>query len=877
MSAFDNETKVASIDSTPCVSDPNHSHNVNNSQNELIGDQELPNSINNNTNKGSDEVCRIVPVFQISNPTSGADGQQSILLPLLIYLFVGIVLPFVVLAAGHTADADMWISDTALIIWTSYLHAAIAAYTFPTIRQRTILIIGASAVSMLVYMFFAVFAEDPSFPSLPQLHDLDDTGECLLFDPNNDWENVECREANYFYRMNQVTEKDLIANSSVVAPDISPAEARAFFAARSLYHEMSLVGTLLFISIPPNLTDTRVTTYLDNCTAALRKFLCLSLLEPCSGDCKPSFLPCRSVCTDVLKECPGFENIHHLFPPGSPIHDIALAPSAEVAPLYRMLDRSAATSASICTTYSAHPEVALLLANDSVKEPQCINDFGYEPEAEGMCNMKTRLRLKSENDHKMEEYQASLDEYNHDVAMLENARRSLPFVLMLVQIGLTGAIAVSTTAKVVAVQQKQSSSKEAVQEESPDEFDDNDARTKRRLSYTFSDEDSGHASNGQKGDRASLLPIGLRLQLEESDKFWRRWWDVAPKLTHLALPLQITVVVLLFLMARHTARSSTSYWYIAVIENVLSIVLLGYIVETAVCFVRLEDECNPALMEQDRGTEALYALVKPTQRRVTIFYQVSVYGRYFAMKVFVQEAFEIGIQFMYFFTSVSTTHSTTVIIQASVLFVNLVVTPYLMTTQRSSVVLFDAVLEAIYLIINISNALTRDHFGAASTFAMVVEMTSMCTSSWGCVTSLYVLSQYYFHYTYTGMVVMTTAATSGIGATNTMKTSKIVVRSVDDTDTGDAPDTSLAASESESTMIGPSVAMTSILEPKSSFRMQAVEREKRRAKEAKSNALIPVSPQVRALICTISVLIACGFFVTTMVRLGLQYDKCESD
>eukprot|EP00760_Papus_ankaliazontas_P016187 PhM_4_TR16767/c1_g1_i3/m.75017 len=530
MSAFDNETKVASIDSTPCVSDPNHSHNVNNSQNELIGDQELPNSINNNTNKGSDEVCRIVPVFQISNPTSGADGQQSILLPLLIYLFVGIVLPFVVLAAGHTADADMWISDTALIIWTSYLHAAIAAYTFPTIRQRTILIIGASAVSMLVYMFFAVFAEDPSFPSLPQLHDLDDTGECLLFDPNNDWENVECREANYFYRMNQVTEKDLIANSSVVAPDISPAEARAFVGARGFYHEMSLVGTLLFISIPPNLTDTRVTTYLDNCTAALRKFMCLSLLEPCSGDCKPSFLPCRSVCTDVLKECPGFEKLFKLAGPDSPMREVALAPSADVEPLYRMLDRSAVTMASLCSSSLNNAEVALLLANDSVKEPQCINDFGYEPEAEGMCNMKTRLRLKSENDHKMEEYQASLDEYNHDVAMLENARRSLPFVLMLVQIGLTGAIAVSTTAKVVAVQQKRKE-RESERHHSEEDVDDESETTATRRQRSFQ-------------DKRDVLPIGLRLQLEESDKFWRRWWDVAPKLTHLALPLQITVVVL---------------------------------------------------------------------------------------------------------------------------------------------------------------------------------------------------------------------------------------------------------------------------------------------------------------------------------------------
>eukprot|EP00760_Papus_ankaliazontas_P022856 PhM_4_TR19049/c0_g1_i4/m.12635 len=189
----------------------------------------------------------------------------------------------------------------------------------------------------------------------------------------------------------------------------------------------------------------------------------------------------------------------------------------------------------------------------------------------------------------------------------------------------------------------------------------------------------------------------LREQIAEAGVFWLRWHNVVPRLTHLALPLQVTVIVVLLLMARHIEQD-TEYWYVAVLNNVMSLALLSRTIHTVVCYVGLEDDCHPDADDKE-------ALNK--QQRKSILYEISVYGRYFAMKVCLQEALEIAIQFTYFFVAIRTTDAVTVVIQATVLFVNAMVTPYLMMTHRSSVVLFDAVVEAVYLTINVINALNR--------------------------------------------------------------------------------------------------------------------------------------------------------------------------
>eukprot|EP00760_Papus_ankaliazontas_P005643 PhM_4_TR1268/c1_g2_i1/m.31630 len=189
-----------------------------------------------------------------------------------------------------------------------------------------------------------------------------------------------------------------------------------------------------------------------------------------------------------------------------------------------------------------------------------------------------------------------------------------------------------------------------------------------------------------------------------------------------------------------------------------------------------------------------------------------------------------------------------------------------MMTHRSSVVLFDAVVEAVYLTINVINALNRDKdTQSMDLIATLIEMASLCLSSWGCVSSLSVLSQYYFHYTYTGIVVTN-------AATNTM-----VVQSVDATELEDAP----PMMEEDATPQWTSVSIFTSDNDRndnSTSDIKPPEKRKRKSKVDDSiyrRAILPVTRTTRIVVTTLCAVLAIAFYVSTITRIGIQDQRCR--
>eukprot|EP00760_Papus_ankaliazontas_P014087 PhM_4_TR15954/c2_g1_i1/m.102849 len=740
-------------------------------------------------------------------------GITSRTVPVSLYLVFGLLGPMLFLYFMHSGEKEVPLSDAAALGWALFTQLTVCGLTFPELQRKRLWLMGAMLALCVCYVVFVEVTEDPSMPPEPVLNDLTKTLGCALYDPDNTFPNVGCKELEYYYKLEPILDADLLVNSSnLVGPTIYSRNAiHAAVAGRMLHHFFELMGSVMFVTFPANesLRDRD-----QPCRDAMRRYACGATFQPCTGDCEQQLRPCQSMCESVLKECPGIEKLYDLIAPGTEIRGVVFAAEDEIAPLTRFFDRLFLSLKMRCPVHRPNTTI------DITTPPMCVDSSTFKPDDEGTCNFNTRSVLKRDNDARTAIYETELRARDDDVQQMFDVRRALPFVMFVLY-----GIALLIIAKFL-------------------------------------------------GD--------IRSQLAESADFWVRWWEVTPKLTHLATPLQLSVIVLLLLMAAYVERN-TSYWYVSVVENLVSVALLNFTIETVICYVRLEDECNPE------------SALKRPQRHIPILYEVSVYGKYFAVKVCAQEAFEVAIQFTYFFVAIDTTDEATIIVQATVLFVNLVVTPYLMTTYRSSVVLFDAVVEAIYFIINVVNALTRDEqtqsIGLAS---VLIEMTSLCFSSWGCVSSLYVLSQYYFHYKYTGMVMMAVSDTTAAGEEGGGK--RIIVRGVDETETGDAPDSTrqemmempewvaigagngpTTDGRDQETVADDDTGSTSrCASPPglsaANVRLQAV---MQHTKSATNSALIPVSRNTRIAVCFVCVCLAVVFYVSTMARLGLQDNQCR--
>eukprot|EP00760_Papus_ankaliazontas_P005879 PhM_4_TR1279/c1_g1_i1/m.84654 len=649
-----------------------------------------------------------------SNKSTNFSSLFSLRVPVIVYVLFGLAFPLVILSTASTAERDKVMSDTTVLLWCLFIHLSVALHTTcaplrrqeetkQTPYQRIIVLLATTVCLVILYVLFVILAEEPDMPQLPILHDLtSNTGVCQPFNLHDTWEDISCRNISYYYELEPQLVLDFRENGTkfVGRAGLSVEELRGVAGARVINRMMRLIVPILTLSIPRakpgSITDTHVETYVSGCQLALETFTCSFFFRPCTGSCSGSYLPCRSMCRSVLESCPGIESLYELIAPGANLRSIVYAAESEFGTLYRALDR-AFISLSECDQYQAE-------ANNN--RSQCSDGLSFvATQEEGMCNPTTRAALERENTQQMTQYTTRIEDRNNEIERLQDARRGMPFglfVLFVLCVWLSHA----------------------------------DWRLCCCCGCNCCPQSSSH--------------ISFKDRLIESNQFWKRWYEITPKLTHLATPMQISVAVLLLLMARHIEVTFSQFWYVALLENMLSLVLLAYTIETIVCYVRLEDDCNPS-----HSVAAAQTTTSGTRRRrTTIMHEVSVYGRFFAPKVIAQEIAEVVVQFTYFFVTINTTDMVTIIIQSSVLFANIVVTPYLMMTRRVSVVLFDAMIEGIYLTINILNVLTRDEdTQSLSALSVMIEMASLCFSSWGCVSSLFVLSQYYFHYTYTGMVV----------------------------------------------------------------------------------------------------------------------------
>eukprot|EP00760_Papus_ankaliazontas_P039894 PhM_4_TR9799/c6_g1_i1/m.24046 len=754
-------------------------------------------------------------------PSSSSSSSSTVwLFPLAVFLLFSIAVPLILLGTAQTTRRDAVISDLTVMAWCFLLYTSVAHKTFPqSLRGRTPIIVTilSMLVALAVYLTFVSVTDDPSDPAAPHLHNLNNTGMCEPFNPNKQWSNIACESIDYLYQLEPALQNDFTENGTQFSiwSGIPERRIQGIATAMTLGHVMSLVVPILSLTIPraDNITDTNVDTYVHGCTLALETYTCARMFRPCLGSCNGSRPPCASSCQSVLAACPGVESGYDLIAPGSDLRPTLYADKPEFYPLHRALDRMLLSLKHRCGDVD-DPNV--LLAG---VPPSCTVNLSYTPTDEGMCNPNTRASLERDNAVLIQEHENEVNRRLDRIQRLEDVRRGLPFALFFCVIGVNLCLALCCS------------------------------------------------------------KVTLKEQLRSANEFWYRWWDITPKLTHLATPIQLSVSVGILLMARHV-ETTTDHWYVATIETIVSVVLLRYTVETVLCYVRLEDECSTAI-----GGGGDESGVSQTHRRTTILYEVSVYGRYFARKVCAQEALEVVIQFTYFFVAISTTDEVTVIVQATVLFVNLVVTPYLMMTRRSSVVLFDAVFEGLYLTINISNAVTRDeNTQSLSLISILIETTSLCLSSWGCVTSLYILSQYYFHYTYTGMVVMKHSASPKNGR-------RIVVRSVDENEMEDAPSAIPNLTMPQWSFLGaeeppaePSHQHPTVLIPPDgpSKKVEgelSITHQNVKLQDAKSTvnqrALIPVGRTTRRIVCAVTTSVAVVFFVSTMVRVGLQEQRCR--
>eukprot|EP00760_Papus_ankaliazontas_P037079 PhM_4_TR8423/c0_g1_i2/m.55393 len=747
-------------------------------------------------------------------------SQYSI--PLLIYVVFGIALPCAFIGGVHSGSRDIALSDATVLAWALLLHVSIASVTFHEVHlspARTIALYVLIAALSGAYIALVKGTTDPAMPPQAVLNDLSNTMGCALLDPGNIYTDVACDQVDYFYRLEPKLKADLVVNGSDITgpPNFTQEMNYAFIAGRFLYHLLDLTRALLMITIPHDLEDRNVETYLPGCQAALRRYSCAAMYMPCTGSCEELWAPCQSSCQDVLESCPGIDTLYDTISPGTDLRSVVYPGEKEIAPVFRALDRLFLTLKMKCPLgeTTSTMEISAL--------PSCINTLSFMPEEEGMCNVRTRAALESVNEQRMSEYSSLLTDRDNEIQHMYNLRRIAPFVLFIIE-----ALTVLLFARVLGF----------------------------------------HT---------------MKEQLNAASDFWQRWWEVTPMLTQLAVPLQLTINVLLLLMARYIENtdSTSDQWYAVILENLVSLMLLNFTIETVLCYVRLEDECNPE-------TVMTGAARKKPRRSFAILYEMSVYGKYFAVKVLVQELSEIVIQFTYFFVAISTTDEATIVVQATVLFVNLAVTPYLMTTRRSSVVLFDAVIEAVYFIINVFNALTRDEATQSmDIFSSLMEMMSLCFSSWGCVSSLYVLSQYHFHYKYTGMFMMAVTTTSSNGG---LPDTHIVVRSVDENETGDEPNTGGqvemmdmpswvdVAPTQPPHLQGPHTPLGA--SSPSNAKLQSVIEQTRMggmvdAKGVITNALVPMSRTARIVVCSLCVAVALVFYISTMVRLGMQERACR--
>eukprot|EP00760_Papus_ankaliazontas_P039860 PhM_4_TR9792/c0_g1_i1/m.53192 len=787
--------------------------------------------------------------------------QQHI--SLIIHISVGFIIPIILLASALTANADTFLSDVTVMCWAFLIHASITSITFHRkedeneenkenrrlrrIRHGVPFVLA--SICTLVFVLVVLLAEDPAIPNSPALVDLADTGKCDLYDPVSDWSDISCRKVEYFQVLHPSVEADMLANGSKISGPASftPMQVRTLSIGRAVEHLISLIPQILFITIPETMEDTSVETYQVKCSQMMEKYACAAMFRPCSGTCRTAALPCQSTCQAVLDACPGIYKMYDKNAPGTDLRSVVFAAEDELGPLYRAVDRIFYSLKHRCKVGdSSVVELGLNLTTPDVDDT-CINNLDYIPSDLGKCNPTTRAELQQENRKRLTLYQAELDDRDDTIAHLTSIRRALPFGFFTVFALLLHALTI------------------------------------KRLS----------------GARKE--------QLEDANEFWRRWWAVTPRVALFAIPVQVTVLVLLLLMARYV-EDTTDYWPVAAIENLISLVLLSYTFETAVCFVRLDDESDLTNTRQLRR-----------RRRKTILYEVSVYGRYFAFKVCAQELLEVAVQFTYFFAAIHTNDQATIVVQATVLFINMMFTPYLMMTHRSSVVLFDAIVEAIYLIINIISALTRNEdTQSMSVFSTLVEMVSLCFSSWGCVTSLYILSQYYFHYTRTGFVVESTdeAMTTATGEM------RIIVRGVggDQDNVGDTQNTANVVPivdmgmaepntrERERREHGPWFAVTSPSSPtpflppredgdetttpdddddeseqerekeKEPPQPQAQKEQKEAVDDRQTmykRALVPVSRNTRYAVTTIFVALSLTFYVSTLTRVGMQSQSCR--
>eukprot|EP00760_Papus_ankaliazontas_P022855 PhM_4_TR19049/c0_g1_i3/m.12634 len=521
--------------------------------------------------------------------------HSPFIIALAVYLGVGVALPFVIIAAGQTASSDTYISDATVLSWALLLHAFLSWITFPRIhKQRQIIIVVCGAiVGVSAFILFDKVAKGPSLPQTPELIDLDATGRCGLFDPTGSWTNVGCRSVDYYYELQASLEADIVVNGSNV---LGPA---SFTPSEVLALSVGRSVHHLKALVPAILFVTMPTTevvekHLDACRAALETFVCTVSFQPCAGSCDTSYLTCPSACTDVLTACPGIERLYDQIAPGTELRSVVYSAEAELGPFVRNLDRIFISLRHKCSGNVSGGALLSNLRKDNTSDV-CSASTEFVPKDSGKCNHDTRSSLKRENDLRMLLFSSELNDYDNHLKQLDDTRRALPYAIIAVFMFFVVIVA------------------------------------------------------GVTAD--------LREQIAEAGVFWLRWHNVVPRLTHLALPLQVTVIVVLLLMARHIEQD-TEYWYVAVLNNVMSLALLSRTIHTVVCYVGLEDDCHPDADDKE-------ALNK--QQRKSILYEISVYGRYFAMKVCLQEALEIAIQFTYFFVAIRTTDAVTVVIQGGTL------------------------------------------------------------------------------------------------------------------------------------------------------------------------------------------------------------------